>query len=104
MNGNIGLVPGEGEPCRMNPEFISANIIHKIRKIASGDHHLVMLSDDDKIYTCGAGEQGQLGRTYQAYQAEYDERRVTRARSSVPKLSLRGKQSCNILKVVTSLF
>jgi alpha-tubulin suppressor-like RCC1 family protein len=74
----------------MNPEFISANIIHKIRKIASGDHHLVMLSDDDKIYTCGTGEQGQLGRTYQAEDAE---RRVTRARqsSAVPKLSQKGK-------------
>jgi alpha-tubulin suppressor-like RCC1 family protein len=99
MNGNIGLVPGEGEPCRVNPTLLSGKIFRKISKIVSGDNHLVMVSEGGKIYTCGAGEQGQLGRTYKQYE-EY--RRVTR--SSVPKLSPRGKQSCNILKVVTSLF
>lgn len=31
-------------------------------KIASGAHHLVMLSEDGELYTCGCGEQGQLGR------------------------------------------
>ncbi|XP_015433074.1 PREDICTED: regulator of chromosome condensation-like isoform X2 [Dufourea novaeangliae] len=34
----------------------------KIVKIASGADHLVLLSENGKIYTCGCGEQGQLGR------------------------------------------
>lgn len=34
----------------------------KIAKIASGADHLVLLSENGRIYTCGCGEQGQLGR------------------------------------------
>lgn len=34
----------------------------KIIKIASGNDHLVLLSENGRIYTCGRGEQGQLGR------------------------------------------
>lgn len=34
----------------------------KIAKISSGADHLVMLSDKGRVYTCGCGEQGQLGR------------------------------------------
>lgn len=31
-------------------------------KIASGADHIVMLTNEGQIYTCGCGEQGQLGR------------------------------------------
>lgn len=34
----------------------------KIVKIASGSDHLVLLSENGRVYTCGRGEQGQLGR------------------------------------------
>ena len=34
----------------------------KIVKLASGADHLVMLDDHGCVYTCGCGEQGQLGR------------------------------------------
>lgn len=34
----------------------------KVIKIASGADHLVLLSENGRIYTCGCGEQGQLGR------------------------------------------
>ena len=34
----------------------------KIVKIASGADHLVLLDVHGRIYTCGCGEQGQLGR------------------------------------------
>lgn len=34
----------------------------KVVKIASGNDHLVLLSESGRVYTCGRGEQGQLGR------------------------------------------
>lgn len=34
----------------------------KVVKIASGADHLVLLSENGRVYTCGCGEQGQLGR------------------------------------------
>lgn len=34
----------------------------KVVKIASGSDHLVLLSEHGHVYTCGRGEQGQLGR------------------------------------------
>ena len=34
----------------------------KIVKIASGYHHLVMLTDEGNVLTMGCGENGQLGR------------------------------------------
>ncbi|XP_043256607.1 regulator of chromosome condensation [Colletes gigas] len=34
----------------------------KIIKIASGADHLVLLNENGHVYTCGCGEQGQLGR------------------------------------------
>lgn len=33
-----------------------------VTKIASGADHLVMLTVDGQLYTCGCAEQGQLGR------------------------------------------
>lgn len=37
----------------------------KVVKIASGADHLVLLSEGGQVYTCGCGEQGQLGRMSQ---------------------------------------
>lgn len=34
----------------------------KFVKIASGADHLVLLDNNRRVYTCGCGEQGQLGR------------------------------------------
>lgn len=34
----------------------------RVIKIASGQDHLVCLTDDGRLYTMGCGEQGQLGR------------------------------------------
>jgi len=77
MNGNFGLVPGGGEICRATPQFISSSMRSKVLKISSGDNHLAMLDQDGKIYTCGTGEQGQLGRTQVRLEG-----RMTRARTS----------------------
>jgi len=33
-----------------------------ILKICSGNDHLAMLGEDGRVYTCGDGQQGQLGR------------------------------------------
>jgi alpha-tubulin suppressor-like RCC1 family protein len=40
-------------------EMLPGNVVVKI---ASGADHLVMLSENGQLYTCGCGEQGQLGR------------------------------------------
>ncbi|XP_067007473.2 regulator of chromosome condensation isoform X2 [Anabrus simplex] len=56
-SGTMGLtVKGiEKVPLEMLPGI---NVV----KIASGADHLVMLSNEGHLYTCGCGEQGQLGR------------------------------------------
>lgn len=53
----MGLVTADAQ---LTPIKILDNI--KIVKIASGCHHLTCLSDAGVVYTCGCGEQGQLGR------------------------------------------
>lgn len=35
---------------------------HLVVKIASGADHIVFLTNYGEVYTCGCGEQGQLGR------------------------------------------
>ncbi|XP_069698532.1 regulator of chromosome condensation isoform X2 [Periplaneta americana] len=56
-SGTMGLTSNgiEKRPIAMLPGTI-------VVKIASGADHLVMLSDNGQLYTCGCGEQGQLGR------------------------------------------
>ncbi|KAJ9585284.1 hypothetical protein L9F63_002914, partial [Diploptera punctata] len=56
-SGSMGLTSQgiEKKPIEMLPGVV-------VIKIASGADHLVMLSDDGQLYTCGCGEQGQLGR------------------------------------------
>lgn len=45
----------EKQPIEMLPGYV-------VVKIASGADHLVMLDENGQLYTCGCGEQGQLGR------------------------------------------
>uniref|UniRef100_A0A8C2TX06 Regulator of chromosome condensation 1 n=1 Tax=Coturnix japonica TaxID=93934 RepID=A0A8C2TX06_COTJA len=57
-NGVIGLL----EPMKKStiPVLLELNV--PVVKIASGNDHLVMLTVDGELFTCGCGEQGQLGR------------------------------------------
>ncbi|XP_031357251.1 regulator of chromosome condensation-like [Photinus pyralis] len=57
-HGNMGLTPNGNEN---RPYQILENRV--IVKIASGADHFVCLTAQGDIYTCGCGEQGQLGRT-----------------------------------------
>ncbi|CAL8097146.1 unnamed protein product [Calicophoron daubneyi] len=80
-NGPIGLTqPGEismtprrlfervtegGNNCQSTPATSNTALLTpdaRIIKIASGQDHLVLLTDDGRLYTMGCGEQGQLGR------------------------------------------
>ena len=56
-HGSMGLTLKGNErfPIEILPKI-------KVVKIASGSDHLVLLSENGRIYTCGRGEQGQLGR------------------------------------------
>ncbi|XP_033328633.2 regulator of chromosome condensation 1 [Megalopta genalis] len=56
-HGTMGLTSKGNEQV---PIQILPNV--KIFKIASGADHLVLLSEQGQIYTCGCAEQGQLGR------------------------------------------
>lgn len=57
-HGNMGLTMSGNE--RLPYEIIK-NV--PIVKVASGENHLVLLTRFGQVYTCGNGEQGQLGRT-----------------------------------------
>lgn len=60
-SGAIGLTK-EGEICR-EPVLLSCLAGSTVVvKIASGQDHLVCLTDDGRLLTMGCGEQGQLGR------------------------------------------
>ncbi|KAK9885818.1 hypothetical protein WA026_013690 [Henosepilachna vigintioctopunctata] len=57
-HGNMGLTLSGNEriPC----EIINEG---PIVKVASGENHIAFLTKNGQVYTCGNGEQGQLGRT-----------------------------------------
>ncbi|VDO08270.1 unnamed protein product [Rodentolepis nana] len=59
-NGAIGLTK-ESEISRA-PVLLSSFTDRVVVKIASGQDHLVCLTDDGLLFTMGCGEQGQLGR------------------------------------------
>lgn len=59
-HGNMGLItPQKSEKL---PSQIKLDEDIPIVKIASGENHLVLLTENGTVYTCGNGEQGQLGR------------------------------------------
>ena len=57
--GPIGILDNSVRPMSQ-PCHIRMNM--KIKKIVSGNDHLVMLSENGQVCTMGVGEQGQLGR------------------------------------------
>lgn len=54
----MGLTPKGNEklPYQIMPAEVT------VVKIASGADHIVFLTNHGEVYTCGCGEQGQLGR------------------------------------------
>uniref|UniRef100_A0A8U8BKF4 Regulator of chromosome condensation 1 n=1 Tax=Geospiza parvula TaxID=87175 RepID=A0A8U8BKF4_GEOPR len=57
-NGVIGLL----EPMKTSSVPVLLQLNTPVVKIVSGNDHLVMLTVDGDLFTCGCGEQGQLGR------------------------------------------
>nr|XP_054504403.1 regulator of chromosome condensation [Agelaius phoeniceus] len=57
-NGVIGLL----EPMKTSSVPVLLQLDTPVVKIVSGNDHLVMLTVDGDLFTCGCGEQGQLGR------------------------------------------
>ncbi|KAG7277164.1 hypothetical protein CRUP_021704 [Coryphaenoides rupestris] len=57
-NGVIGLL----EPMKKSSLPVHILALPPVVKIVSGNDHLVMLTAGGVVYTCGCGEQGQLGR------------------------------------------
>nr|XP_032817665.1 regulator of chromosome condensation-like isoform X5 [Petromyzon marinus] len=62
-NGIIGLL----EPMMKCPLPTKLTLDTRIVKVASGNDHLVLLSESRQIYTLGCGEQGQLGRVAEMF-------------------------------------
>nr|XP_060628700.1 regulator of chromosome condensation-like [Anolis sagrei ordinatus] len=71
-NGVIGLLaPLKGEEnvdtTKGSPLPVELQLDVPMVKIASGSHHLAMVSTAGKLYTCGCGDNGQLGRVPQIF-------------------------------------
>uniref|UniRef100_UPI00358EBFD6 regulator of chromosome condensation isoform X2 n=1 Tax=Myxine glutinosa TaxID=7769 RepID=UPI00358EBFD6 len=64
-DGVIGLL----EPLKMCPLPVQLPIKATIIKVASGNNHLCLLSEDGELFTLGCGEQGQLGRVPSCFTA-----------------------------------
>ncbi|XP_066587817.1 regulator of chromosome condensation-like isoform X2 [Prorops nasuta] len=79
-HGNMGLTIKGNE---RSPVEITPNA--KIVKIASGADHLVLLSENGHVYTCGCAEQGQLGRKGSRNNSRYG--RLGLASLLVPELA-----------------
>ncbi|GAB6029938.1 Regulator of chromosome condensation [Chamberlinius hualienensis] len=62
-DGAMGLFRKDEKELR--PRLIT--LAEKVTQIASGSDHLVMLTEAGDIYTCGNGQQGQLGRVAECF-------------------------------------
>uniref|UniRef100_A0A8V5GJ17 RCC1-like domain-containing protein n=1 Tax=Melopsittacus undulatus TaxID=13146 RepID=A0A8V5GJ17_MELUD len=62
-NGVIGLV----EPMKISHGPVLLQLSVSVIKVVSGNDHLVMLTEDGDLFTCGCGDQGQLGRVPQRF-------------------------------------
>ncbi|XP_003229442.1 regulator of chromosome condensation [Anolis carolinensis] len=69
-NGVIGLLaPQKGEENVGSPLPVELQLDVPVVKIASGSHHLALVSMAGNLYTCGCGDNGQLGRVPQVFTA-----------------------------------
>lgn len=62
-NGPLGLL--ERGNLQKTPRELLADI--SVTKISSGNNHLALLTHDGRVYTCGCGEAGQLGRIAEVF-------------------------------------
>nr|XP_056702422.1 regulator of chromosome condensation [Euleptes europaea] len=82
-NGVIGLLaPGKGveglESKSGSSVPVELQLDVPIVKIASGSHHLALVSKEGSLYTCGCGDNGQLGRVPQIFTARGGRRGLER--------------------------
>ncbi|XP_060114169.1 regulator of chromosome condensation [Heteronotia binoei] len=82
-NGVIGLLAptkgGEGlESSSGSSVPVELQLEVPIVKIASGSHHLALVSTEGNLYTCGCGDNGQLGRVPQIFSARGGRRGLER--------------------------
>ncbi|KAG0717378.1 Regulator of chromosome condensation [Chionoecetes opilio] len=62
-NGPLGLLKeGDGQK---TPHQVMAGV--PVIKVSSGNNHLALLSQDGRVFTCGCGEIGQLGRIAEVF-------------------------------------
>lgn len=75
-NGPLGLLKeGNGHK---TPQQVLADV--PVVKVSSGNNHLALLAQDGRVFTCGCGEAGQLGRI-----AEVFANRSSRNRNGIRK-------------------
>ncbi|XP_054856050.1 regulator of chromosome condensation [Eublepharis macularius] len=82
-NGVIGLLaPAKGaeglESSNGSSVPVELQLEAPIVKIASGSHHLALVSTEGHLYTCGCGDNGQLGRVPQIFTARGGRRGLER--------------------------
>jgi len=58
------------KPERFAAELFSDKTKVRVKKVASGQHHTLILSECGKIYGCGDSEFGQIGRNLQTRKKE----------------------------------
>ncbi|CAH8641730.1 unnamed protein product [Heterobilharzia americana] len=71
MNGSAeGYESSSGSDYKRAPRFTNSALLSpsaRVIKIASGQDHLVCLTDEGRLYTMGCAEQGQLGRVAERF-------------------------------------
>ncbi|XP_077193351.1 regulator of chromosome condensation [Paroedura picta] len=105
-NGVIGLLaPTKGvkglESSSGSSVPVELQLEALIVKIASGSHHLALVSTEGNLYTCGCGDNGQLGRVPQIFTARGGRRGLERLLlpQSVPLKQKGGKNKGHIADV-----
>ncbi|KAG7523241.1 putative E3 ubiquitin-protein ligase HERC4 [Solea senegalensis] len=61
-SGQYGQLGHNSLRDELRPRLVAELLGAKVTKIACGMHHTLVLTDSDKVYSFGCGEQGQLGR------------------------------------------
>uniref|UniRef100_A0A8C5RVS6 Regulator of chromosome condensation 1 n=1 Tax=Laticauda laticaudata TaxID=8630 RepID=A0A8C5RVS6_LATLA len=106
-NGVIGLLaPLKGEE---NSESINGSLFPvelqlevPVVKIASGDHHLALVSNAGNLYTCGCGDNGQLGRVPQIFVARGGRRGLERL--LLPQVVIIKQRGCKTKGNIKDIF